>query len=213
MIRGGYGRFFDTDALEVIGGLYTGTPFTSSFVATFPVANFDNGPRTGVLPTDPFLAGGPVINRAELNRLYPGGQVLRNTGATWDSPDRRTPYTDEVTVGFERQLRPDLAVSADYVHSQARDLLMTKALNPQLRSSATVTGSTLQRVGSSTLSTALAALQDKYQGFVPFTGAVNRSSTRRDGLQRADAAAEEAFQPQLQRTCSYTYGRRTATRG
>jgi carboxypeptidase family protein/TonB-dependent receptor-like protein len=174
VIRGGYGRFFDKTHFEVIGGLYTGTPFTSSFVATFPVANFDNGPRTGVLPTDPFLAGGPVINRAELNRLYPGGQLLRNTGATWDNSDRRTPYTDEVTVGFERQLRPNLAVSADYVHSQGRDMLMTKALNPQLRSSTTVTGSTLQRVGSSTLTTALAALQEKYPGFVPFTGAVNQ---------------------------------------
>ena len=66
----------------------SGSPFTSSFVATFPVSTFDNGPRTGVLPTDPFLAGGPVINTAELNRLYPGGQLLRNTGATWDNADR-----------------------------------------------------------------------------------------------------------------------------
>jgi hypothetical protein len=174
VIRGGYGRFFDKTHFEVIGGLYTGTPFTSSFVATFPVSTFDNGPRTGVLPTDPFLVGGPVINQAELNRRYPGGQLLRNTGATWDNPDRRTPYTDEVTAGFERQLRPDLAVSVDYVHSQGRDLLMTKNLNPQLRSSTTVSGSTLQRVGSSTLTTALAALQEKYPGFVPFTGAVNQ---------------------------------------
>nr|MDP9323713.1 carboxypeptidase regulatory-like domain-containing protein [Acidobacteriota bacterium] len=120
VIRAGLGRFFDKTHFEVIGGLYTGTPFTSSFTATFPVSAADNGPRTGVLPTDPFLVNGPVINTAELDRLYPrsGGQLLRNTGATWDSPDRRTPYTDEATVGFERQLFPDLAVSADYVHSQ-----------------------------------------------------------------------------------------------
>ena len=208
VIRGGYGRFFDKTHFEVIGGLYTGTPFTSSFVATFPVANVDNGPRTGVLPTDPFLAGGPVINRAELNRLYPGGQVLRNTGATWDNPDRRTPYTDEVTVGFERQLRPNLAVSADYVHSQGRDLLMTKALNPQFRSSATVTGSTLQRVGSSTLSTALAALQDKYPGFVPFTGAVtqflNLGQTDYNALM---LQLKKRFSHNYSAQVSYTYGR------
>ncbi len=174
VVRAGYGRFFDKTHFEVIGGLYTGTPFTSSFVATFPVSSFDNGPRTGQFPTDPFLVNGPVINTAELNRLYPGGQLLRNTGATWDNPDRRTPYSDEVTVGFERQIMPDLAVSADYVHSQSRDLLMTKNLNPQMRNSTTVSGSTLTRIGSSTLTQAIAVLQGKYNGFVPFTGNVNQ---------------------------------------
>ena len=86
VVRAGYGRFFDKTHFEVIGGLYTGTPFTSSFTATFPVSAADNGPRTGQLPVDPFLVNGPVINTAELNRLYPGGQLLRNTGATWDNP-------------------------------------------------------------------------------------------------------------------------------
>ena len=205
--RGGYGRFFDKTHFEVIGGLYTGTPFTSSFVAAFPVSTFDNGPRTGVLPTDPFLVNGPVINTAELNRLYPGGQLLRNTGATWDNADRRTPYTDEVTVGFERQLWPDLAVSADYVHSQSRDLLMTKNLNPQLRSSSTVSGSTLTRAGSSTLTTALAALQQKYAGFVPFTGAVNQFVN----LGRLDYDAlmlqvKKRFSHNYSTQVSYTYG-------
>src|SRR6476660_9383512 len=81
VIRAGLGRFFDKTHFEVIGGLYTGTPFTSSFTATFPVSAADNGPRTGQFPTDPFLVNGPTINTAELNRLYPGGQLLRNTGA------------------------------------------------------------------------------------------------------------------------------------
>jgi hypothetical protein len=83
--RAGYGRFFDKTHFEVIGGLYTGTPFTSSFATTFPVAGPDLGPRNGQLPTDPFLVNGPDINQAELDRLYPGGQLLRNTGATWDT--------------------------------------------------------------------------------------------------------------------------------
>ena len=39
---------------------------------------------------------GPVLNRTLLNQLYPGGQLLRNTGATWDNPDRVVPHTDEV---------------------------------------------------------------------------------------------------------------------
>jgi len=72
------------------------------------VAAADNGPRTGVLPTDPFLVNGPAINTAELERLYPrtGGQLLRNTGATWDSPDRRTPYNRRSDGGFRATAVP-----------------------------------------------------------------------------------------------------------
>ncbi len=163
------GRFYDKTHSEVIGGLYTGTPFTSSFTVNFPTAAADNGPRNGQLPTDPFLVNGPVINRALLNQLYPGGQLLRNTGATWDNPDRRTPYTDEVSIGYERQLLSELSVSADYVHSRGRDLLMQLNLNPQVRSNPTVAASSLARVPSTVLNTAVAELAAKYPGFAPFT--------------------------------------------
>jgi hypothetical protein len=210
VIRAGLGRFFDKTHFEVIGGLYTGTPFTSSFTATFPVAAADNGPRTGVLPTDPFLVNGPVINTAELDRLYPrsGGQLLRNTGATWDSPDRRTPYTDEATVGFERQLFPDLAVSADYVHSQGRDMLMVLNLNPQIRSNPTVSSSTLQRVGSSTLTVALAQLQSKYAGFVPFTANVSQYiNTGRLDYDAVMFQLKKRFCHNYSTQVSYTFGK------
>jgi hypothetical protein len=210
VIRAGLGRFFDKTHFEVIGGLYTGTPFTSSFTATFPVAAADNGPRTGVLPTDPFLVNGPVINTAELDRLYPrsGGQLLRNTGATWDSPDRRTPYTDEATVGFERQLFPDLAVSADYVHSQGRDMLMLLNLNPQIRSNPTVSSSTLQRVGSSTLTVALAELQSKYAGFVPFTANVTQYiNTGRLDYDAVMFQMKKRFSHNYSTQVSYTFGK------
>jgi hypothetical protein len=174
VIRAGAGRFFDKTHFEIITGLYTGTPFTSSFTATFPVAAADNGPRNGRLPTDPYLVNGPVINKTLLNQQYPGGQLLRNTGATWDNPDRRTPYTDEITVGYERQLTADVAVSADVVHSQGRDMLMALNLNPQVRSAPTVAASTLTRVGSTTLTAATAELAAKYPGFGPFTANVTQ---------------------------------------
>ena len=67
---------------------------SAAFTVNFPTAAADNGPRNGQLPTDPFLVNGPVLNRTLLNQLYPGGQLLRNTGATWDNPDRRVPVTD-----------------------------------------------------------------------------------------------------------------------
>ena len=115
---------------------------------------------------------GPTVNRALLDSQFPGGQLLRNTGASWDNPDRRTPYTDQVTIGYERQLAGSTAVSADYVHAFSRDLLMSKDLNPGLRATTAVT-SALVRQGSATLSQALADLQAIYPGFAPFTTGVS----------------------------------------
>jgi hypothetical protein len=208
VVRAGYGRFFDKTHFELIGALYTGTPFTSSFVQNFPQTAADNGPRTGTLPTDPFLVNGPVINTALLQQLFPGGRLLRNTGATWDSPDRRTPYTDEVTVGFERQLKADLAVSADYVHSQGRDMLMTLNLNPLFRSSTTVASATPVRIGSTTLTTATAALQEKYAGFVPFTAAVSQIiNAGRIDYNAVMLQMKKRFSHSYSAQVSYTYGR------
>jgi hypothetical protein len=208
VVRAGYGRFFDKTHFELIGGLYTGTPFTTSFVQNFPQSAADNGPRTGVLPTNPFLVNGPVINTALLQQLFPGGQLLRNTGATWDSPGRRTPYTDEITVGFERQLKADLAVSADYVHSQGRDMLMTLNLNPLFRSSTIVASATPVRVGSGALSLATAALQQKYDRFVPFTGAVNQViNAGRIDYDAIMLQMKKRFSHSYSAQVSYTYGR------
>jgi hypothetical protein len=119
------------------------------------------------------LVNGPILNRALLDQMFPGGQLLRNTGASWDNPDRRTPYTDQLTAGYERQLSNTMAVSADYVHAFSRDLLMSKDLNPGLRATTAVT-SPLVRQGSATLSAALAELQATYPGFAPFTTGVSQ---------------------------------------
>ena len=74
VIRGGYGRFFDKTHFELIGGIYTGTVFATSFNRSFPLNNFDPGPRNGKFPTDPFLVNGPVITdqmRAALAAQFP----------------------------------------------------------------------------------------------------------------------------------------------
>ena len=73
IVRGGYGRFYDKSHFELIGGLYTGTPFTSSFTVNFPTAAADPGPRNGQFPTEPYLVNGPVINRALLEQEFPAG--------------------------------------------------------------------------------------------------------------------------------------------
>ncbi len=169
VIRAGVGRFYDKTHFEVIGGLYTGTPYASSFLVNFPTAAADNGPRNGQLPTDPFLVNGPVLNRTLLDQLYPGGQLLRNTGATWDNPDRVVPYSDEISIGYERQLGaavvgerrlPALARPRPVRAAQSQP---AGALEPGGRAS------TLVRVPSPELVAATAQLAQKYPGFTPFT--------------------------------------------
>ena len=176
VVRGGYGRFYDKSHFELIGGLFTATPFTNSFTFTTPVGAADQGPRNGQFPTDPFLTAGPTVNRTLLNQRFPGGQTLRNTGVAWDNPDREVPYTDQLTAGYERQLAGNMAISADYVHAMSRDLLMSYDLNAGLRTTTAVT-SPLQRIfPQPALVAAYAALDQKYPGFssTPFTGAVTQ---------------------------------------
>jgi hypothetical protein len=174
VFRGGYGRFYDKTHFELIGGIYTNTVFTTSFVQQFPLNNFDTGPRGGNFPTDSMLVGGPFLTdakRAELAARFPPGQTIRNTGATWDNPDRTMAYTDQYTIGYERQFGGNMSFSADYVRANSRDLLMSLQLNPTLRAQPVATSPNV-RQGSATLSEATAELQATYPGFAPFTGGV-----------------------------------------
>ena len=174
VLRGGYGRFYDKTHFELIGGLYTGTPFTSSFTVNFPTAAADQGPRNGQFPTNEFLVNGPVLNRELLNQRFPPGQLLRNTGASWDNADRQVPYTDQLTAGYERQLAGNMAISADYVHAMNRDMLMSKDLNPGLRATTAVTSPVQRIYPSAELQQAYTVLRQKYPGFADFTTGVTQ---------------------------------------
>lgn len=205
--RAGYGRFFDKTHFELIGGLYTGA-FSNSSTQTFPVAGADLGPRNGQFPTDPFLVNGPTVNRDLLAARFPSGVQVRNTGVTWDSEDRRVPHTDEITAGYEHQLLPDLAVSADYLHSQQREMLMVLNLNPQFRASTVVAQATPVRIGSTTLTQATAELQQTYPGFVPFSAAVNQFINRGEVDYNAIMVQmKKRFSHNYSAQVSYTYGR------
>ena len=114
----------------------------------FPANNVDPGPSAGRLPTDPMLIGGPIVNRGLLNSLYPSSSTQRNTGTVnFDNPDRHLPYSRQATIGFEKQLPGNIAVSADYIHSNYSDLYMRQDLNPGLRDTTGRT-STLRRIDS-----------------------------------------------------------------
>ena len=203
VLRGGYGRFYDKTHFEVIGGVQTNTPFTTSFTRSFPLNNADPNPQQGLLPTDPFLVNGPVITdamRAELERMFPPGTTVRNTGATFDNPDRVLPYTDQLSLGFERQIASNLSVSADYVHAFSRDMLMAVALNPTLRATTSVTSPNV-RQGSPRLSTITSGLQAIYPGFTSFTGNVTT-------FENVGKTEYDAFMVQVEKRHSHNFSAR-----
>ena len=137
VVRGGYGRFFDKTHFELISSILTAGVFSDSFVVSFA----DPGPSRGQRPSDPLLRNGPTVDRALLARMFPPGTRARNTGVvSLDSPNRRVPYADQLTIGFERALGPALSASVDYVHASGRDQFMSRDLNPGLRVDATRTG-------------------------------------------------------------------------
>lgn len=213
VLRGGVGRFFDKTHFELIGGIYTNTVFATSFLRQFPLNNFDPGPRQGQLPTDPFLVNGPTITdamRAQLAALFPPGASLRNPGASFDNPVRVVPYTDQATIGYERQFGASVSASADYVHAFGRDLLMLRQLNPTLRATTAVTSPNV-RQGSALLTTVTAALQAKYPGFAPFTGFVsmpeNVGKTEYDALMlQVEKRYSQSFSARLAYTLAYSRG-------
>src|SRR5438093_3241054 len=141
LVRGGYGIFYDKITLQTITPFVSQAIYSSSFTAMFPTNAADPGPSRGLLPIDPMLANGPTVNRALLNSLYPAGSMGRNTGIVYlDNPDRVVPATHQISLGYERQLAPQVAGPADYIHSWNRDQLITFDLNPGLRVDTSRTG-------------------------------------------------------------------------
>ncbi len=211
VIRGGYGRFFEKTHFELIGGLFTATPFTNSFTRTFPLTGADPNPRQGLMPTDPMLVNGPTLNRALLDTLFVPGTLLRNTGASWDSPDREVPKTDQFTIGYQHQLGPRLSVSADYVHARSSDMLMSLQLNPTLRATTAVTSPNI-RQSSAILDQATAELREKYgPSFANFTGGVtmplNVGETDYDALMlQFDKRFSNNYSVRVSYTLAHSFG-------
>lgn len=136
VVRGGAGLFYQKTPFGPLGNFVANGVFADSFTVLFPRNGVDPGPSQGRLPTDPFLANGPVVNRNLLSELFPAGTQLRNTGDVFlDNPDRKSAYARQYTVGYERQLYGDMAVTVDYIRGENRNQLMRRNLNPPTRTS------------------------------------------------------------------------------
>ncbi len=125
VLRGGIGRFYQKFRLTHLDNLFRDQRFTNTFNVVFPIDGIDPGPSGGEFPTDPLLVGGPVVNRAVLDSLFPPGTTQLNQGnIRFDSADRRNPYADQFSFGLERQIASDMSVSLDYIRIQNRDQMI-----------------------------------------------------------------------------------------
>lgn len=142
VVRGGYGIFYNRTILGAVDDTLEFGKLTSSNVVTFPSSGVaDPGPAAGRFPTDPMLVNGPFINRAALEALYPPNVAVKNDGVVvFDSPDRRTPYAHQFTVGYVREIMPTLAAHVDYIRMMNKDMFLARNLNPAIRVDTSRTG-------------------------------------------------------------------------
>jgi hypothetical protein len=200
VVRGGYGRFYDKTHYELITGIITAGVFSDSFIVNFPTNAADPGPSQGRAPTDPYLVNGPTVNRELLAQDFPAGTKNKNTGTVFlDSPDRVIPYTDQLTVGFERALFRNFSLGVDYVHARGRSQFTSLEKNPGLRVDTSRTGrvvrvdpsfagSVLQRinVGEIDYDALLVGLErrwaDSYRFRVSYTLGKSRGNTSGNGI-------------------------------
>ena len=146
VVRGGWGRFYQKTPFAFLTGVVSSGVFSDSFTVSFPANNVDAGPSAGRLPTDAMLVNGPVVNRALLNQLYPAGTKQKNAGnVRFDSPDRKVPFTQQASVGYERQFGTSMAASVDYIRNDLKQLYVLRELNPGTRASTARTATVTRR--------------------------------------------------------------------
>src|SRR5262249_32180071 len=143
--------FYNRSILGAVDDALEFGKLTNSVVVNFPANAADPGPGRGQLPTDPTLIlvqnnGLATVNRAYLNSLYPPGVPVNEDGTVvFDGPTRKQPYAHQATIGFVRELMPQLALHVDYVHMKNKDMFLSRNLNPGVRVDTSRTG-TVNRI-------------------------------------------------------------------
>jgi outer membrane receptor protein involved in Fe transport len=214
VIRGGFGTFYQNTPFEVVQAFRTNLPFSSSFTQNFP-NTFDPGPRLGNKPTNPLLVNGPTVNRTLLASLVGSGSLLPNTNPVVDNTERKMAYTRSFSIGVQRELFSNMALTADYIHSNGIDQFLTVSLNPGQRT--TTTSSTIVRQYS-TLSQVIQNsfvpviidpfANQPYQtaSVVNVTTRINRGRTKYDAFQ---LSLDKRFSKGFQFKTSYTLSKGT----
>ena len=139
VIRGGVGKVYQFQQLAILATLARGTVIAPT--VTYDTAQVASPAVTGLLPTGSTAdrtaclqaVGGSKAGVAAMSpacrtfleglrsQVLAGGFVNNTTGGPTVDGDRRMSYTWNFSVGVERQLMTDLAVSADYVGNRGYD--------------------------------------------------------------------------------------------
>ena len=130
VVRGGFGRFYDRFEMGSFSAFFLdAVTITSGFLDRLPTAGadpqlfFDIAQANGITTLEglrDFLAA----------MLESGAGPVLNTNPTVDNPDRRQPYADTASLGFEHDLGHGVAVGVDLVHTENHDTLLAVDLNP-----------------------------------------------------------------------------------
>ena len=211
VIRGGYGTFYQNTPFELITAFLTAGPFSTSFVRNFPLNAADPGPRSGNFPTDPTLVNGPFVDWDVINSIVGTGTLLANAAPVVDNTTRQMPYTRSFTIGVQRALTSDLALTADYVHSNGIDQFLTVSLNPGVRATTASTAPISRQyatLGAVIDNSFVPVITDSFAD-TPFeTLAVGNVTTRiNDGRTKYDAlqlSLDKRFSKGFQFKASYT---------
>jgi Carboxypeptidase regulatory-like domain/TonB-dependent Receptor Plug Domain len=140
-VRGGAGLFYQRTSYTFLTTMLSGGRFSDSFLVNFPTNNVDPGPRGGQFPTEPLLRGGPSVDHAAIDALFPPGTQIRNGGTVrFDDPDRQNAYARQYSLGYERQVGSTAGISVDFIRSEQRNQYVLKELNPGVRDSGLATG-------------------------------------------------------------------------
>jgi hypothetical protein len=116
IIRGGYGRYYDFPYLNS-NYLYPRAALGEYYIQYF---NYNENGITN--PDGSFWKiGEPLPPNQVPDPLY----VVRDIGST----EFKVPYTDQVSGGFEYQLKKDLSMEADYVYSKGNDQFIAFRFN------------------------------------------------------------------------------------
>lgn len=211
VIRGGFGTFYQNTPFEVITAFRTAGPYSTSFVRNFPLNSADPGPRAGAFPTDPTLRNGPTIDRALIASLVGSSTLLANASPTVDNAERRMAYTRSISIGVQRELMTNLAITADYIHTDGLDQFLTVNLNPGRRATTSSTAAISRQY-----STLGAVIQNSFVPVItdlfsnqPYQNAAAASVTTRinEGKTKYDAlqlSLDRRFSQGVQFKVSYT---------
>jgi hypothetical protein len=145
-LRGGAGVFYQRTSYTFLTGMFSGGRFSDSFVVNFPTNNADTAPRQGRLPTEPILLTCCTVNHGQIDAAYPPGTRVRNGGTVrFDNPDRKNAFARQYSLGYERQFGTNFGLGIDFIRSEQRNQYVLLELNPLVRNSTVVAGSSNTR--------------------------------------------------------------------